>query len=99
MENLDLWAVVLLGSGPILLLWNRRRIYRRTNRYGVQEFPGFWAKLRAEAFDTALERLAYFSMLAGAFIFIFKDNSAVSWIVLVGLIVALTSWQTQGGKS
>jgi hypothetical protein len=99
MENLDLWAVVLLGIGPPLLLWNRRRIYRRTNQYGVQEFPGFWAKLRSEAFDTALERLAYVSMLAGAFIFIFKDNSAVSWIVLVGLIVALSSWNGQRGNS
>jgi len=69
------------------------------HRYGVQEFPSFWAKLRAEAFDTALERLAYVSMLAGAFMFVFKDNSAVSWIVLVGLIIALTSWNRQRGNS
>lgn len=99
MHNTELWTLALIITGGLLLLWKHKREYVRTNRYGVQEFGGFWHKIRSEAFDNALAGLGYGSGLAGTLLFVFTDSSAASWVALLGLIFAIKAFSSQRHNS
>ena len=81
-----------------LVLWRKRREHRRTNRYGVPEYGSFRQKVQAEAFDGLLLGLGYLGMGTGAAMLVFLDNSLLSWLVLVVLIVMMQGRRCRGEK-
>lgn len=99
MNDTELWTLALMLAGGLLLLWKHKREYSRTNRYGVQEFSGFWNKLRSETFDNTLAGLGYGGILAGALLFAFTDTDAAGWVGLLGLILAIKAFAHQRRKS
>lgn len=86
MDKPTWWTPTLIFIGIILLLWTKRREFRRTNQYGIQHYSSYWHKLRAEGVDAVLTGLGYLSMATGAGLFIFGDNSVASWIALAALV-------------
>lgn len=51
MTGFDFVGAVLLAIGAILLITQRKRRFERTNKFGIERFPGFWAKLKALSSD------------------------------------------------
>ncbi|MEO6064330.1 MAG: hypothetical protein ABIP49_00925, partial [Lysobacterales bacterium] len=47
----DVVGLFLAALGVALALWFKRRRFNRTNAYGVQSFPSFTAKVRAQTAD------------------------------------------------
>lgn len=88
-------SLILLVVGMILILWKEKREYARTNQYGVQQYRSFWSKIRSEAIDNALTGLGYGSAAAGALLFIFTDNTAASWIVLLIFVGAVAAFKRE----
>jgi hypothetical protein len=95
MSNPGSLSLILLVVGMVLILWKQKREYARTNQYGVQQYGSFWNKIRSEAFDNALTGLGYGSAATGALLFIFTDNTAVSWIVLLIFIGAVAAFKRE----
>jgi hypothetical protein len=91
MQELTWWTPTLIFLGALLLLWKSRRQFRRTNPYGIQQFGSHGQKLRAESFDSALSGLGYWSMMAGALLVMFTDDTFAGWIALGLLVLALNA--------
>ena len=66
------YGMVLTAIGTGLVLWNQKRKFDRTNRYGVEQFRSFGRKVVATAFDEILSWVAIGSLVVGLFILTFS---------------------------
>ena len=77
----DFAGALVLAAGAAFLLMAKRRQFERTNKYGVERFPTFWAKLRARSADHLLRGSSIVFMAVGTLVL--ASNHIDSW----GLIV------------
>jgi hypothetical protein len=61
----DIFGGIILLAGLFLYLWRNRRIFNRTNAYGVEQFPSYSGKVTARLGDIALWLIAVTTMTAG----------------------------------
>jgi hypothetical protein len=78
---------LLLLVGALAALWNRKRRFDRTNRYGVQEFSSYWAGLRARVNDGLLLVLALGLSGAGVLMLAFQHQDGWGWIVIMAALL------------
>ena len=91
MTDVDLSAWFMAGIGGILLLWQRRRRFKRLNQYGVEQFSSFTQKIGSRILDGALQGLG-FLLVAGSAILLLLENThtiPLSAFVVIGGGVAL----------
>jgi hypothetical protein len=61
----DIFGGIILLAGLFLYLWRNRRIFNRTNAYGVEQFPSYSGKLTARFGDISLWLISVLSMTSG----------------------------------
>lgn len=72
-------ALLLAGS---MLAWRyKKRIFTRTNRYGIEEFESFFDKVKAKAADFLLSVLSMSLICVGLFLVAQHFESSWGWIV------------------
>lgn len=81
-SNSSLGTVILLIGG-LLLIWKKKRVFDRTNQYGVEQFSSFWSKLTAKAKDQLIFVIAISLLFAGLLVLAFANESTWGWIVLI----------------
>jgi hypothetical protein len=85
----DLAPLLLLTSGIALLFWSRRRRFDRLNKYGVERFPSFRAKLTGRIGDHAVMGSAMILLAAGTITLAANHLDSWGWIVMLPLVVAM----------
>lgn len=81
-SSAGLGAIVFLIGG-LLYLWQKKRIFDRTNQYGVEQFSGFWGKLVAKAKDILILGFAVTLLFGGLLILASAYEATWGWIVLL----------------
>ena len=81
-SNPSLGAVIFL-IGSFLYFWQKKRVFDRTNPYGVEQFSGFWGKLVAKAKDKLIFGFAITLLFGGLLILASAYESTWGWIVLL----------------
>jgi ATP/ADP translocase len=80
-------GLILLGLGAVLYLTARRAIFRRTNKYGVERFHSFSAKLRAKFGDHIAIWASIFLLLAGTLTLATSHMDSWGWVVMAPVAV------------
>ena len=63
-------AVVFLAAGFACLKWAHKRVFERTNAYGVQEFDGHGKMVKATAMEAMAKVVGGFAIVGAFFFFI-----------------------------
>ena len=87
-SNAGLGAVIFL-IGAFLYFWNKKRIFDRTNQYGVEQFSGFWGKLVAKAKDKLIFGIAITLLIGGLLTVASAYEATWGWIVLLPVYLFL----------
>lgn len=82
-------GVLLVAISIVLLLWRRKRIFDLTNRFGVEEFPTFWAKLASRIKDQTIKALALISLTIGIMILAFQFEDSWGWLITIPVYLVL----------
>jgi hypothetical protein len=61
----DIFGGIIIFAGLFLYLWRNRRIFNRTNAYGVEQFSSYSGKLTARLGDISLWLIAVMTMTFG----------------------------------
>ena len=78
----DLAALLLVAIGlACLVVWKRRR-FDRINKYGVERFPTFLAKLRGRSADHVLVGGGAVSIAAGTIALAWNHIDTWGWIIV-----------------
>ncbi len=75
--------------GGLLALWRKKRIFDRTNQYGVERFPSFWRKLETRMKDGLLGGASIVLLSSGLLILAFRYEDSWGWVVLLPVYVFL----------
>lgn len=76
-------GTVLLVFGALLALWRQRRIFDRTNPFGVEQFSSYWGKLGARMKDGLLFGASIGLLSAGLLILAIRHADSWGWVVLL----------------
>ncbi len=76
-------GAVLFLIGGFLYLWQKKRVFDRTNQFGVEQFSGFWGKLVAKAKDNLIFGIAITLLIGGLLIVASAYEATWGWIVLL----------------
>ncbi len=82
-------GVLLVAISIALLLWHRKRVFDRTNRFGVEEFPTFWAKLASRIKDQTIKALALISLTVGTLVVAFHFEDSWGWLITLPIYLVL----------
>jgi len=82
-------AVLLIAISMALILWRRKRIFDRTNRFGIEDFPTFWAKLASKIKDQTINAVALISLTVGTLILGFQFEDSWGWLVTLPVYFVL----------
>lgn len=74
-------GVLLLVLGVALTLSRRKRMFDRTNQFGIEQFPSYWSKLGANLTDGLLRFVSLLILSAGLVILGFRFEDSWGWIV------------------
>lgn len=80
-----LGATFLLVSGAIAW-WRRKRIFNRTNQYGVERFPSFAAKTGARLKEGIATIAALLFCMVGVLLLAIEFQDSWGWIVLLPVL-------------
>jgi len=78
----DLMGLLLLGAGIALGLTASKRRFARTNRFGIERFSSFAAKLRSRSGDYLLKGGAIGSLAIGTLVLASDHIDSWGWIVM-----------------
>lgn len=74
-------GALLLALGMALTLARRKRRVDRTNQFGVEQFPSYWAKLSTNIKDGLIRFISLLLLSAGLVILGFRFEDSWGWIV------------------
>jgi hypothetical protein len=74
-------GALLLALGVALTLASRKQRFDRTNQFGVEQFPSYWAKLGTQLKEGLLRYLSLLLLSAGLVILGFRYEDSWGWIV------------------
>ena len=80
-----LGAILLLVSGAIVW-WRKKRVFDRTNQYGVERFPSFAAKSGAKLKEGVASFAALVLGAAGVLLLAVEFQDSWGWIVLLPVL-------------
>ena len=78
----DFVGLLLLGAGITLGITASKRRFDRTNRFGIERFPTFGAKLRSRSGDYLLKGGAIGSLAIGTLVLASDHIDSWGWIVM-----------------
>jgi len=78
----DAIGLLLLALGTVVVFAVKRAKFRRTNRYGVERFPTFGAKLRAQFGSHILIGCSAVLLAAGTITLAWNHMDSWGWIVM-----------------
>ena len=81
-SNAGLGAVIVLIGG-FLYIWQKKRVFDRTNHYGVEQFSSFCGKLVAKAKDKLIFGIAITLLFGGLLILASAYEATWGWVVLL----------------
>lgn len=81
-SSASLGAVIFLIGG-FLYFWQKKRVFDRTNQYGVEQFSSFWGKLVVKAKDKLIAGIAITLIFGGLLTLASAYESTWGWIVLL----------------
>ncbi len=76
-------GTILLVVGGLFALWRKKRIFDRTNQYGVERFSSFWGKLGTKTKDGLLGTASIVLLSSGLLILAFRYQDSWGWVVLL----------------
>lgn len=77
----DIVGGIIFFAGLFLYLWRNRRIFCRTNAYGVEQFPSYSGKLTARLGDISLWLISILSMTLGLAVIVQAHESTWGGVV------------------
>jgi hypothetical protein len=77
------WVAILLmaGAAGLHFLW-KRRVFQRTNAYGVERFESYSSKLGAQSMDWSLKFGSLLLLLAGVLVLSYLHVDTWGWLVI-----------------
>lgn len=76
-------GAILLVVGGLFALWLKKRIFDRTNQFGVERFSSFWGKLGTKTKDVLLGAASIALLSSGLLILAFHYQDSWGWVVLL----------------
>lgn len=83
---LGLIGIIFLAIAGTLALWRRRRVFIRTNEYGVERFPSFGVKIRARLAEGAAGYFTVAFAVGGILLLAVEYQDSWGWIVLLPVL-------------
>jgi len=80
-------GLISLLIGVLLLYWQRKRKYERSNDYGVERLPSYFGLFKARLLDSMLIIAANGALLAGVFMLAFEYVDSWGWIVMLPVAI------------
>lgn len=80
-------GALLLALGVSLTLVRRKRRFDRTNQYGIEQFPSYWAKLGTNLKDGLICLISLLLLSAGLLMLGFRFEDSWGWIVTLPVYV------------
>lgn len=77
----DIFGGITILAGLSLYLWRNKRIFIRTNAYGVEQFPSYSGKLTARLGDISLWLISVLSMTFGLAVIVQAHESTWGGVV------------------
>ena len=82
------WGAEYVGTfflvvGGLLVLWRKKRIFDRTNEFGVERYSSFMRKLGAKTKDGLLGGASFVLLSSGLLILAFRYQDSWGWVVLL----------------
>ena len=81
----DAVGLLLAAIGAVLALGFKRRKFSRTNAYGVQSFPSFTAKVRAQTADRLMRAASIGCTALAVLTLAYGHAGTWGWIVIAPL--------------
>lgn len=78
-------AIFLLLAGAIAW-WRGKRVFKRTNQFGVERFPSFAAKVGARLKEGTATFAALFFGISGVLLLALQFQDSWGWIVLIPFV-------------
>jgi hypothetical protein len=85
----DLAAILLVALGGACMVATRRRRFDRINKYGVERFPSFLARLRGRSGDHVLMGCGMVLLAAGTIGLANNHIDSWGWIVMLPVSVVM----------
>ena len=85
----DLAALLLVAIGIACLITTKRRRFDRINKYGVERFPSFLARLRGRSGDYVLMGAGMILLAAGTIGLASNHIDTWGWIVIAPVVVVM----------
>ena len=79
----------LLILGGLFALSRKKRIFDRTNEYGVERFSSFLGKLQTRTKDSLLGGAAILLLSSGLLILAFRYQDSWGWVVILPVFAFL----------
>ena len=76
-------GTLLLVVGGLFALWRKKRLFDRTNEFGVERFSSFWGKLGTKMKDGLLGWASIVLLSSGLLILAFRYQDSWGWVVLL----------------
>ena len=85
----ECFGTVLLVVSGLLALWRKKRIFDRTNEFGVERFSSFLGKLGTNTKDGLLGGASIVLLSSGLLILAFRYQDPWGWVVLLPVFAFL----------
>lgn len=79
----------LLVVGGLFALWRKKRIFDRTNQFGVERFSSFWGQLGTKTKDGLLGGASIVLLSSGLLILAFRYQDSWGWALLLPIFAFL----------
>ena len=79
----DVVGLMLLLAGVWFGILMKQRRFKRTNEFGVERFPSFWAKLRQRSRDYILVGGCLFAFAVGVILLSSNHLEGGGWVVML----------------
>lgn len=88
MEDMsDIFGGITIVAGALLYYWRNKRIFNRTNDYGIEQFPSYAGKVAARFGDVVLWFVAAAALLLGTVVLVQAHQDTWGGVVFALFVV------------